>query len=171
MRMKLNNRGITVLEMAIVAVAIGVIAGLAVPRFGQVMQSLKLKTAGKDVLSSVRLSRSYAVSQKDQFGVYFDYESNQYLIFHDKANPASFSYDAGDDSVIITKTLPGNVHMGYVSFPGSVVIFKSNGSAANSGYVGIYSYNEDHFSGQMTIDVLGSTGRVKLISGGYYEGN
>jgi Tfp pilus assembly protein FimT len=33
----LNNRGITVLELTIVAVAVGIIASLALPRFGRVM--------------------------------------------------------------------------------------------------------------------------------------
>ncbi len=166
----LNNRGITVLELTIVAVAVGIIASLAVPRFGRVMERLKMKTAGRDVVSAMRLARSTAVSQKDQYGVYFDYESDQYVVFHDLANPSSFIYDYGQDSVVATGELPEIVHIGYISFPGFSVVFKPNGSASSSGHVGIYSYGEEYY-GYFSVHVLGSTGRVKLMPGGAYEGN
>jgi len=166
MNRRLNQKGLTVLELSIVAVAIGIISMLAIPQFGKVMERLKLKTAGRDVISALRLARSSAVSQKDQFGVYFDYNSNQYILFHDLANPSSFTYDVGSDSVIATKDLPGNVNLGYISFPNFAVVFKPNGSASNSGNVGIYCYGE--YYGYLAVDVLGSTGRVKLISGDYY---
>ena len=167
MKISHNRRGITVLELTIVTVVIGVIAALAIPQFDKVMERLKLKTAGRDVVSSLRLARSAAVSQKEQFGVYFNYETNEYLLFHDQANPSSFTYDAGSDSVILTNDLPGSVHLGYVSFPNSVVIFRPNGSAQASGQAAVYSYREGYY-GAMTVDVLGSTGRVKLIEGDYY---
>ena len=164
MKIKHNNKGITLLEMIIVAVVIGITATLAIPRFGQVMEKLKLKTAGRDIVSSLRLARASAVSQRSQFGVYFDLNSRQYVLFKDLANPGSFTYDVGSDSDMVAKTLPGKVNFGYNGFPNSVVIFKSNGSASTSGQVELNSYG-DHY-GYITVDVLGSTGRVKLISGG-----
>lgn len=158
-----NNKGITLLEMMIVAVVIGIAATLAIPRFGQVMEKLKLKTAGRDIVSSLRLARASAVSQRSQFGVYFDLYSGQYILFKDLANPGSFTYDAGADSDMVTKTLPGTVSFGYASFPNFVAIFKPNGSASSSGAVFLYSC-QDYYS-TLGVDVLGSTGRVKLISG------
>jgi prepilin-type N-terminal cleavage/methylation domain-containing protein len=163
MRRELNNRGFTVLELTIVAVVVGIATTLAVPRFGQVMQKLKFKTEGKDVVSTLRLARSSAVSQREQFGVYFDCQLNEYILFYDRANPASFSFDPSQDSVISTKGFSKNVHLAYTSFPGFAVIFQPNGSASNSGYVSLYSSSEDHYIGTMAIDVLGSTGRVKLV--------
>lgn len=164
----LNQKGLTVLELSIVAVAIGIISMLAIPQFGKVMERLKLKTAGRDVISSLRLARSTAVSQKDQFGVYFDYETNQYLLFHDLANQSSFTYDPGSDSVVVSYPLTGTVSFGYIGFPNFVVIFKPNGSAANSGQAVLYSYGEEYL-GYIVVDVLASTGRVKLISGYYHS--
>lgn len=163
-----NNKGITLLEMIIVAVVIGITSTLAIPRFGQVMDKLRLKTAARDMVSSLRLARSHAVSQRSQLGVYFDLESSQYVLFKDLANPGSFTYDAGSDSDVVTKTLPGRVGFGYSSFPNSVVIFKPDGSASSSGAVELYSCELDYY-GCFTVDVLGSTGRVKLISGHAYE--
>ena len=171
MKISHNRRGITVLELTIVTVVIGVIAALAIPQFDKVMERLKLKTAGRDVLSSMRLARSAAVSQKDQFGVYFDYYQNEYVLFHDVANPSSFTYDYGSDSVILTNTMPKRVNLGYDTFPNSVVVFRPNGSAASSGQVMLYSYSEgDEYLNLMAVDVLASTGRVKLLSDDYYFG-
>jgi len=158
-----NNKGITILEMMIIAVIIGITSTLAIPRFGQVMEKLRLKTAGRDIVSSLRLARSNAVSQRDQFGVYFDLNSNQYVLFKDLANPGSFTYDAGSDSDMVTKTLPARVNFGHDSFSNSVVIFRPTGSASGSGSIGLYS--SGGYYGSLTIDVLSSTGRVKLISG------
>ena len=165
MKTKNNNKGITLLEMMIIAGVIGITSTLAIPRFGQVMEKLKLKTTGKDIVSSLRLARSSAVSQRDQFGVYFNLNSRQYVLFKDLANPGSFSYDAGSDSDMVTKTLPARVNFGYDSFSNSVVIFRLNGSASSSGLVELYSYGD--YYGSFTVDVLGSTGRVKLIPGSY----
>jgi Tfp pilus assembly protein FimT len=161
--MKNNNKGITMLEVMIIAVIIGITATLAMPQFEQGMEKLKLKNAGRDIISSLRLARSDAVLQRSQFGVYFDLNSNQYVLFKDKTNPGNFTYDAGSDSDMVTGTLPHNVDFGSISFPNFVVIFKPDGSASNSGTIGLYSSAGAY--GSFTVDVLSSTGRVKLISG------
>ena len=171
MKIKGDSKGTTVLELTIVTVVIAFIASLAIPQFGKVMERLKLKTAGRDVLSSMRLARSAAVSQKDQYGVYFDYYQNEYVLFHDVANPSSFTYDYGSDSVILTSPLPKKVHLAYDTFPNSAVVFRPNGSAASSGHVLLYSYSYgDEHLGLMAVDVLASTGRVKLLSDDYCFG-
>jgi Tfp pilus assembly protein FimT len=161
MRKKLNQRGVTVLELTIVAVTMSIISMLAIPQFQKVMDRLKLKTAGRDLVSALRMARSSAVSQKDQYGVHFDYNSRQYTLFQDVSNPASFMYDVGSDSVIVTNTLPRDVNFAHINFPNLAVVFKPNGSASNSGNVGVYCYG-DYFA-YLAVDVLGSTGRVKLL--------
>lgn len=163
MKARNNDKGVTLLEMMIIAVVIGIMSTLAIPRFGQVMDKLRLKTAGRDIVSSLRSARANAVSQRDQFGVYFNLNAGQYVLFKDLANPGSFTYDPGSDSDMVTKTLPARVNFGYDSFSNSVVIFRPNGSASSSGLLELYSY-EDYY-GSYTVDVLSSTGRVKLLSG------
>jgi type II secretory pathway pseudopilin PulG len=167
MKIRGNNKGITILEMVIMAVVVGISATLAVPRFGQVMEKLRFKTAGRDIVSSLRLARSSAVSQRSQFGVYFNMNSGQYIVFMDKANPGSFTYDAGADSDVVTKTLPARVNYGYASFPNFAVVFRPNGSASSSGAV--YLYSCEDYGNPLSIDVLASTGRVKLISGYHFD--
>jgi Tfp pilus assembly protein FimT len=163
MKIKNNNKGITILELMIIAVIVGITTTLAMPQFERGMEKLKLKGAGRDVISSLRLARSDAVSQRQQFGVYFNLNSNQYVLFKDKFNPGSFTYEAGGDSAMVTETLPGHINFGSTSFPNFVVIFKPDGSASNSGSVELYSSEEGYSS--FVVDVLSSTGRVKLLLG------
>lgn len=167
MRTKNNDKGITMLEMMIIVVIIGITSTLAIPRFGQVIDKLKLKTAARDVVSSLRLARSHAVSQRHQFGVYFDRRKQHYVLFKDLADLGAFTYNAASDSAMVTKTLPGRVHFGYSTFPNFAVIFKPDGAASSTGWVELSSdeSDEEDYYGTFTVDVLSSTGRVKLISG------
>jgi prepilin-type N-terminal cleavage/methylation domain-containing protein len=163
MKTKKNNKGITLLELMITVVVLGITATFAFPKFERAMDKLRLKSAGRDLTSSLRLARSDAVSRRQQFGVYFDSYSGQYILFKDLANLTAFTYDAGSDSDMVTTPLPSRVNFGSTSFPNSVVIFKPDGSASNSGSIGLYSSEGSY--GTFTVDVLSSTGRVKLIFG------
>ena len=159
----INKKGFTLIEVVIVAVIIGIISTIAIPRFGKVMTRLKMKTSGRDIISQLRLARSYAVSQKKPFGVHFDVNSNQYLLFKDVVNLGSETYDAGDSTIKIF-TLPGDLGFGYCSFSNDVVIFRSNGSGSSSGSVDLYSQEVYDW---IMIDVLASTGRVRMYKSGY----
>lgn len=163
MKNLMNKRGFTLIEVVIVAVIIGIISTIAIPRFGKVMTRLKMKTSGRDIISQLRLARSYAVSQKKPFGVYFDIENNQYVLFEDMVNLSSKTYDYGD-STIKTLTLPGDINFSYSSFNNDVVIFKANGSTSSSGSVDLYS---EEVYDYLMIDVLASTGRVRMYKSGY----
>lgn len=163
MKIRNNDKGVTILELLIITVIIGITAALAVPEFDQAMDRLRLKSAGRDIVSYMRLARSHAVSQRDQFGIYFDPNSREFVLFKDLANPSAFTYDVGSDSDMVTQTLPSHVNFGSTSFPNFAVIFRPDGSASSSGTVQLYS--EEDYYGSYTVDVLSSTGRVKLIAG------
>lgn len=162
MRSLINKKGFTIIEVVIVAVLIGIISAIAIPRFGKVMTKLKMKASGRDIISQLRLARSYAVSQKEPFGVYFDTENNQFLLFKDLVSLSSQTYDSGD-STIKTFTLPGDINFSYSSFNNDVVIFKANGSASSTGSVDLYSEKVYDY---LMIDVLASTGRARMYKSG-----
>jgi prepilin-type N-terminal cleavage/methylation domain-containing protein len=153
-----STKGFTVMELMIVAVAITIISTIAIPRFGKVMTKLKLKSTARNVTSTLRLARSNSVSQKKPFGVYFDVQNGQYVLFEDKVNLSSYTFEVGDSAIKIVN-LPENVDFGYASFNNSAVVFRPNGSASSSGIVDLYSCDIYDY---LWVDVLASTGRVKL---------
>jgi Tfp pilus assembly protein FimT len=158
-----NSKGVTMLEMMIITAVIGITTTLAIPTFDQMMEKARLKTAGRDLISDLRFMRSNAVSLRQQFGIYFDSYSRRYILFKDVANLGAFTYDSGSDSDMVAETLPRNVNFGSCSFSNFVVIFMPDGSASSSGSIGLSSSVGG--SGSFTVNVLSSTGRVKLISG------
>ncbi len=149
------------IEMMITVVIIGIIAAMAAPYFDRSIQQIRFKTQAKDVLSTLRMARSNAVTEKCQYGVYFDFESQGITAFKDIANPKSFIYDDGLDSVISVDTLNGDFAYLWASFTNSAVVFRPNGTASESGDIFLYSeasesYNWSH------LNVLASTGRSKI---------
>jgi Tfp pilus assembly protein FimT len=155
MMLKGNHRGLTILELTIAAVVLGVIVALAAPEFGDTVRRLKFKGKSRDAISDIRLARSDAVSQRSQFGVHFDYDAT---LFKDLVNPDLFQYEAGD-SAIKTVTWGTEAMLYYTSFEPSTIVFRPDGSASVSGDVVVSDadYNE-----RARINVLAATGRVKL---------
>ena len=158
MRYEKNSKGTTFLQLVITVVVLGVIAAMAVPQFGAFLPRLKFKSKSRDIVAYMRLTRSDAIDQRAQVGLYFNYSQNGYILFEDIVNPNLFTYEAGD-SVIKTVSLSPDISMYYCNFSDNSVVFKPGGSAASSGKVSIKNNQENDL---VNIDVLASTGRVKL---------
>ena len=158
MRFKKNRKGITLLELMIGVVVLGVIVAMAAPQFASVLPRLKFKSKSRDIVSDLRLARSDAVSQRAQFGLFFDFLQDRYIVFKDLVNPNLFTYEFGD-SVIKTVYLGQDISLYSCSFNNYTVVFKPDGSASSSGIVTI---ENNQGNDRADIDVLASTGRVKL---------
>ena len=161
MRYTKKQTGFTFIEMMIVVVVIGVMATLAVGQFDKFFRQQRLEAAGKDLLSDLRLARSYAVSRRAQYGIYFDQNARQYVLFKDVVNPSNYTYDVGD-SVVKTISLSSIFSLNNCTFPNTAVLYLSTGSASSSGTVDIYN---SELAKYMRADVLASTGRVRLTQG------
>ena len=101
-----SNCGITLIEMMITVVIIGVVTGMAVPRFQAAWEKLRIRGADRDAVSTLRLARSMAITGKDPYGVYFDGNALTITLFKDIVNPSSSVFESGD-SVIRIDTFPG----------------------------------------------------------------
>jgi len=158
MRFKKNRKGITLLELMIGVVVLGVIVAMAAPQFASVLPRLKFKSKSRDIVSDLRLARSDAVSQRAQFGLFFDFLQDRYIVFKDLVNPNLFTYEFGE-AVIKTVYLGQDISLYSCSFNNYTVVFKPDGSASSSGIVTI---ENNQGNDRADIDVLASTGRVKL---------
>ena len=155
-----NKTGFTLIEMMIVVVIIGVFASMAGPAFTNWIPKMKLKADAREKTNYLRQARSRAISENNQYGVYFDVSSSQIIFFKDTVSPELSMYDAGSDSVIGTPiSSESNIEYDNSTFANDVVVFYSNGSASTSGSIllknteGTESYS---------INVLASTGRIRL---------
>ena len=55
-----NRAGITLIELLITVVIIGIVAAMAAPRFEIAYNRMKFKSANRDMVSSLKLARSTA---------------------------------------------------------------------------------------------------------------
>jgi len=159
----LSNRGITLIEMMIGVVIVGVAATMAVPRFQAAMDRIEFRSTTRDVVSLVRYARSEAISKKDRYGVYFDYGGRTATFFVDiGSDPTAF--EPYSDSVVKVDSL-GDKNGSYLDYvvttlANNVVIFSPNGSASSGGSIYTVVMTEN-IVGVADINILQSTGRVK----------
>jgi len=153
-----KQEGVTMMELVIVAVIIGVMAALAVPSFLNFASKMEAKSKARNVVSTLRQARSKAISERVQYGVFFDAANRRYIFFKDKANPGNYQFEVGD-SIVGRDTLTAKVNYGGNTFTNSTVVFKTDGSASSSGNLQILPASGGF---TYTVDVLASTGRVKL---------
>ena len=157
--LKGDTRGMTLAEIAVVLAIMGILAALAVPSFIKYLPGVKLKGDARNVASVSKLARMRAVAEGVQYGIFFDDGQTpvQFILFQDVNENEEF--DISTDDVIFSQELYENTLFRRVDFANDVVIFKADGSS-NGGWV---SLGLEERSDSLVVDILPSTGRVKVI--------
>ena len=78
----MNRKGITLIELIIVMVIIAIGAALTAPSINTWMPYYRLRSATRDIVSTMRLAQMKAVSNNIQYGVAFNPASNQYQLYY-----------------------------------------------------------------------------------------
>jgi prepilin-type N-terminal cleavage/methylation domain-containing protein len=160
-----SKRGMTMIELLATVAVIGIIAAMAVPRFQKAYERINFRAANRDITSKIRLARSYAVSTKEQHGLYVDPNDLSYTLFKDVVNTPAMQYDVGD-SVITVDTLPTGFTLIAIDVPSSSIVFRSNGSTAGTANIVTLAETED-LVGVHQHTILAATGRTETISDYY----
>lgn len=157
----LTARGITFVELMATVVIIGLVSAMAVPRFQIAYERIQIRSTNREIASTLRLARSMSVSNKDRYGVFFDQGALTVSLFKNTASPETNAYTEAD-SLIRVDTLP---HAFTFMSGENTVVFQPNGSAGfdGEGYILTMSQTPDVVS-FTTLNVLASTGRVKITS-------
>jgi len=82
-----NHGGFTLLELIVVLIIISLMSAVVVPRLVGPMSNLDLKTASKNISSSLRYVRSHAASEKTTYVALFDFDKNRLVITHPTIPP------------------------------------------------------------------------------------
>ncbi|HWR84190.1 MAG TPA: GspH/FimT family pseudopilin [Candidatus Deferrimicrobium sp.] len=162
-----SQRGVTFVELMITVVIIGIVSAMAAPRFQRIWERVKVRASDREMVSTLRLARSKAITDKEQYGVYFDQANRSVTLFKDLANPSAMTFEGGD-SVIRVDTLPTEFTYMGTDMINNVLVFLPNGSAGFTGGGNVFSLAVTPQMVAIIIhNVLASTGRVHSYSSIY----
>jgi prepilin-type N-terminal cleavage/methylation domain-containing protein len=151
--MKMNKRGVTLIELVVVFAIIAIGAVLMVPNMGPWIQSYRLRSAGRDIVSTMRVAQMKAVS--NNFFYQVDFTGGGYILRRSSTglDPEPWAADGAAQS------LPGGILIQGNTFtnPNQKALFRPN-SSSNGGTIVL----ENTKKTQRTITVLPSTGRITI---------
>lgn len=163
-----SKKGITLIEIMTVVVIVGIVSAMAVPRFQNAFERMRFRTANRDIVSTLRLARSLAISNKQNYGVMINPDTKEMGIFLKSDSAANLKAYEAADSLIRVDTL--SKEFSYISsdLTNNSLVFNPNGSCSfdGGGNIATMAYTEDMIGIYVT-NVLASTGRVKA-TGAYY---
>lgn len=164
-----SEKGVSLLELMIVVVIIGLMASMAGPRFSREMSKIEFRGTARSAVSAMRQARSLAISDKADYGVDFNSNSGTVTLFKDVVSSDPPALTSGD-SIIRVDTLSGDNPVVSSSLTGPL-LYSPNGSASESASILLLSYStrdNDYSTKYAILDVLASTGRSKLSEIHFY---
>ena len=144
----MNQKGLTLIELVIVMIVIAIGAVLVTPNIGGWLPYYRLKSATRDVTSTLRLAQLRAVATNTPYQVVFNTANSSYVLQYQTT--AGFVAEGG------TQSLPTGVQFS-TTFAGNVATFSTNSTATD----GSVTLNNNKGSTK-TVQLLGLTGRIKI---------
>jgi len=152
--MKMNKRGVTLIELVVVFAIIAIGAVLMVPNMGPWIQSYRLRSATRDIVSTLRTAQMKAVSINLDHRVSFTEGTGNAGSYVLERNTGGVNWIQEGEF----KTLPTGIKL-TTNFPSERVVFKPNSQVEQGGKV-LLEYPPK--SSSRTINVSVSTGRIAI---------
>jgi len=152
MIMKMNKKGVTLIELLVVFAIIAIGAVLTVPNLGPWLANYRLRTATRDITSTLRTAQMKAVSINLDHRVSFTEGTGSAASYVLQRTTAG----GGWVSEGVSQTLPTGIQL-TTNFPNERVVFKPNSAVEQGGSISLQNPK-----GTRTITVLPSTGRITI---------
>jgi prepilin-type N-terminal cleavage/methylation domain-containing protein len=124
-----KNKGFTLLEMMVVIAITAIVSAIAIPNFISVATGMKIRSASRDLCSTLRQARMNAIRTNTRWAVQFnvaDAPPPNYIVID--CGPNNTCGDGDDVKKLLTPIPPG-VTMNLNNFVGNQVIFNTDGTS------------------------------------------
>ena len=143
--MKMNKKGVTLIELIVVIVIIAIGAVLIAPNIGAWLPNYRLRSAARDIASTLRTAQMRAVSNNVDYQVFF--AGSSFIL---RRNSLGMPVPEG-----ATQTLPTGIS---IVLPVNNPLTFSPNSSSNGGTVTLTNTK----GSQRAITILPSTGRIAI---------
>ncbi len=83
---KLNQKGVTLIELIVVIAIIGIaVLAIVAPQIGQFRSNYNVRACATDLIQNMRVARAMAIKENRLYLITFDTANNRYLIGHTSA--------------------------------------------------------------------------------------
>lgn len=89
-RTVLDEKGITMVELMICVLILGILGLVAIPSFGTYLSERKLSGSALEIVSAIQYAQSLAISEQRVCGVKFDQDEEQVICYENKGYSGGF---------------------------------------------------------------------------------
>ncbi len=145
----MNKKGVTLVELIVVMVIIGILAAFFVPNIGAWLPSYRLRSGARDIVSTMRTAQMKAVSTNMKYRVSFTLPAAYILEYE---NPPGTWVAEG-----LSQSLPSGISISAITVAGNNAIFNPD-STSSSGSLTL----QNSKGTQRRLTLTSSTGRVTI---------
>jgi prepilin-type N-terminal cleavage/methylation domain-containing protein len=148
----MNKKGVTLIELVVVFVIIAIAAALIAPNIGGWLPRYRLRSATRDIVSTMRDAQMKAMRKGFQYQVDFNVGSNSYIL----------QYNSGGlfpDGPV--RTAPSGITV-INSLPGGIALFNAD-STCTPGIITLSYQKGGITQAQKRIVLNAATGRVRIV--------
>jgi len=152
----MNKKGVTLLELIIVFVIIAIMAAFILPGIGSSwLPRYRLRTASRDIVSTMRTAQMRAVSSGLPYQVNFNIGTNSYVLQYTSGGN---TFNAGP-----VQTAPSGIIVTVAGLPGNTAKFNPNSTCNGATDVVTLSYQKKGVTWeQKAISLNAATGRITI---------
>ena len=149
----MHKKGVTLIELIVVMVIIGILAAFLAPNIGAWLPNLRLRSAARDIVSTMRTAQMKAVSTNMTYRVSFTQTPPSYVLQYENPPAGSGNWITEGAS----QAFPSGVSITAITIAGSNAVFNPN-STSSSGTVTL----QNSKGTQRRLTLTPSTGRVTI---------
>ncbi|MBP1695757.1 MAG: hypothetical protein H6Q41_945 [Deltaproteobacteria bacterium] len=151
----MNKKGVTLIELIVVFVIIAIGAALVAPNISGWLPRYRLRSATRDIVSTMRDAHMKAVSSRMQYQVDFTVGTDSYILRHTSGGLLL------DDGPV--RKAPSGITVNIASLIGGKALFNPDSTCPNGGTVTL-SYQKGGVTlGQRGIIINGATGGIRIV--------